>query len=97
MNNLSLKQLKFINKYLEEGNGTEAALWAYNTNDRRVAAQISYENLRKPDVKEAIGAEYTARGLTPLSIAQNCKDILNNGTNAQKLNLILSFFKVVYK
>ncbi|RLI55086.1 MAG: hypothetical protein DRP09_11030 [Candidatus Thorarchaeota archaeon] len=46
---LTLKQSKFLKKYFETGNGTEAALYAYDTDDIGSAAQIAYENLIKLD------------------------------------------------
>jgi phage terminase small subunit len=46
---LTLKQRKWLSKYLECGNATEAALYAYDTTDRETAASIGWENLRKLD------------------------------------------------
>jgi phage terminase small subunit len=51
---LTLKQEKFVNKYIETGNGTEAVIQAgYDTN-RDVARRISSENLTKPDIQKAV-------------------------------------------
>lgn len=75
MNNvLSNKQLIFIKNYLDGKSGTQAALIAYDTKNPKVAAQISYENLRKPDVKEAIKRALHSKGLTMDIIVENiCK------------------------
>lgn len=50
---LSRKQKKFINYWLKhpKASGTEAALVAYNTSNRVVAASIAYENLKKPQIQ----------------------------------------------
>lgn len=55
---LTLKQRKWLDIYLELGNATEAAMQAYNVKDRNSASQIGYENLRKleySDFMEAAG------------------------------------------
>lgn len=52
---LTLKQKKFISKYLENGgNGQEAVLLTYNTQDSNTARAIASENLTKPNVQEHI-------------------------------------------
>ena len=55
---LTLKQQRFLEKYLELGNATEAAMQVYDCKDRVTAASIGYENLRKlqaSELMEAIG------------------------------------------
>lgn len=44
---LTLKQRKWLSVYLSCGNATEAAMQAYDTDDRDSAGVIGYENLRK--------------------------------------------------
>lgn len=44
---LTLKQKKFLKVYFETGNGTKAALAAYDTDDTNTAAVISAQNLIK--------------------------------------------------
>lgn len=51
---LTFKQRKWLDKYLELGNATEAAMYAYDVTDRESAAQIGYENLGKLDIAEAL-------------------------------------------
>lgn len=46
---LTLKQRKWMDTYLETGNATEAAMQSYNCKDRNSASQIGWENLRKLD------------------------------------------------
>jgi hypothetical protein len=51
---LSLKQKRFIAEYLKDGNGTKAALVAYDTKDYFTANAIAVENLQKPSIENAI-------------------------------------------
>lgn len=49
---LTKKQKEFADEYLETGNGTKAALKAYNTEDYSTAGAISSQNLKKLKVRE---------------------------------------------
>ena len=51
---LTPKQKKFVEGYIEKGNGTQAALEAYDTTSEEVAAVIAHENLRKPNIQAAL-------------------------------------------
>lgn len=51
---LTPKQKKFVNKYVETGNGTQSALEAYDLDSPTVAATIASENIRKPNVRAQI-------------------------------------------
>lgn len=52
---MTLKQKLFIKKYLEyKGNGTQAALAVYDTDDIKVAAVIACQNLNRRNIKLAI-------------------------------------------
>ena len=53
-NNLTKKQRGFIKDYAESGNGTQAALKNYDTENEDVAAAIAFENLRKPQIQNVI-------------------------------------------
>lgn len=62
---LTIKQKKFVKAYVaNDGNGTKAALQAYNTVDEKTASVIASENLEKPSVKEAIDAALEKHGIT---------------------------------
>ena len=47
---LTLKQLKFIQIYIETGNATKAAMTAYRCKNENVAKSLGSENLTKPDI-----------------------------------------------
>lgn len=46
---LTLKQRKWLKRYLECGNATQAAMEVYDCKDRDSAANVGYENVRKLD------------------------------------------------
>lgn len=48
------KQQIFIDEYVATGNGTKAALKAYDTEDNMTAASIANENLNKPYIEDEI-------------------------------------------
>jgi hypothetical protein len=52
---LNIRQQKFIACY--QGNGTAAARRAGYKGDEHTLSQVAYENLRKPDIAEAIKAK----------------------------------------
>jgi phage terminase small subunit len=56
---LTLKQQKFAQEYLETGNATEAADRVYKPANRATAGAIGSENLTKPNIR-AFLAEYAA-------------------------------------
>lgn len=53
-NKLTKKQKEFVEAYVVTGNGTQAALTAYDTQDPDTAGVIAYENLRKPKIQNAL-------------------------------------------
>ena len=51
----TVKQEKFVKEYVANGgNGTQAALKAYDTDDYNTANQIAIENLQKPIVQHEL-------------------------------------------
>lgn len=92
---MTIKQKIFVNKYIEFGNATEAAFYVYNTPKRNVAAQIGYENLRKPEIKQAIEWYFTHKNPDLISIVKTLKDALDNGTIAQRLRAGIVYFKIM--
>jgi hypothetical protein len=67
---LTVKQRKFVAEYARLGNGTEAALAAYDTADRNTARAIAAENLAKPAVQRAVGELLDAGGLSDAKLAE---------------------------
>ena len=58
-NGLTRKQKNFVEGVVEHGNGTKAALEAYDTDSPAVASVIASENLSKPMIVEAIASRIT--------------------------------------
>ena len=69
---LTPKQDAFVAKYVETGNGTQSALAVYDTDKEGTAAQIAYENLRKPEVISEI-----TRRITPEDIERAHASLIN--------------------
>jgi hypothetical protein len=61
---LTVKQRRFVKHYVESGNGTEAAVLAYDVADRNTARSIGTENLRKPAIQDAVADLLDAGGLS---------------------------------
>lgn len=51
---LTKKQKGFVDDYVKTGNGTKSALKVYDTKDISVASSIASENLKKPEIQNAI-------------------------------------------
>lgn len=69
---MTLKQKLFVGKYIEKnGNGTQATLESYDTDNPSVAAVISSENLRKANIQRAIEEVLRSKGLTVDTIKDN--------------------------
>jgi len=77
---LTLKQLKFIQIYIETGNATKAAMEAYRCKNENVAKSVGSENLTKPDIAYEID-KYRKKG--GLSI-QKAINAINDGYDAEK-------------
>ncbi len=77
---LTLKQLKFIQIYIETGNATKAAMTAYRCKNENVAKSLGSENLTKPDIACEI-EKYRRKG--GLSI-QKAINAINDAYDAEK-------------
>ena len=75
----TLKQRTFIKYYLKYGNGTKAALKAYDTKDPHVASVIAAENLVK--LREPVKLLMEQKGLS----LGRLLDVLDGGLNAHKI------------
>src|SRR5262245_17720779 len=67
---LTLKQRRFVAEYVRTGNGTQAALTAYDTTDTNTARSIASENLTKPALQTAVAAILDAGGLSDDRLAE---------------------------
>lgn len=76
---MTLKQKVFTKMYIQTGNGTQAAFHAYNTNKPSVAAQIAYENLRKPEIKNMINGYFEREDLILTYLLKAQKTLLTTG------------------
>ena len=70
---LTLKQLKFIQIYIETGNATKAAMEAYRCKNENVAKSLGSENLTKPDIAYEID-KYRKKGGLSIQKAINAID-----------------------
>ncbi len=70
---LTLKQLKFIQIYIETGNATKAAMTVYNCKNENVAKSLGSENLTKPDIACEID-KYRKKGGLSIQKAINAID-----------------------
>jgi hypothetical protein len=61
---LTIKQRRFLRHYIKSGNGTQAALVAYDVTDANTARSIATENLRKPALRTALAALLETQGLS---------------------------------
>lgn len=61
---LSTKQKAFINHYLATFNATEAARRAKYKGDDATLASVGWENLRKPEIEQAIKERLSAQAMT---------------------------------
>lgn len=82
---LTKKQRGFVNDYVMEENGTKAALKNYSVMNEHTAAVISSENLRKPEIIEAIEETRKTlkealieKGVTPERIAEGIDFLLES-------------------
>ena len=67
---LTVKQRRFVKHYVETGNGTQAALVAYGTDDPATAHAIAAENLQKPAIQQAVSELLEAGGLSDRKLTE---------------------------
>lgn len=74
---LTVKQEKFVKEYLDTGNGTQAALAVYDTDNPRTAAAIASENLTKPNIIAYFEnvAEKVASNMYKLALAAESEQV----------------------
>ena len=75
----TLKQKAFVKEYVKNGgNGTQAALKVYDTDDYKTAQNISSENLSKPIVMEELIKTARRLGVTEEKIVSPVVDALDS-------------------
>ncbi len=78
---LKLKQKAFIAEYVANGgNGVQAALKVYETEDYNTANQIARDNLQKPTIMREIEKQMNDTGLT----VKKALNAINDGYDAEK-------------
>ena len=95
---ITLKQKKFVKKYVETGKGTQAALETYNTASSNVAANIASENLRKPKVIEEKNRMLKRKGLSVEQVSESVGEVLRRGVETKVTgDNVLRAAEMVYK
>lgn len=77
--------VKFVKEYIKHGNGTQAALEAYNTNKRTTAQSKAYKKLKKPEIREMIREEMAKQGIDAEYVAQSYHKLLEKGLSDENL------------
>lgn len=75
---LTTKQAKFVKGMAQGKTQTDSALEAYDTKDYATAAVIATENLKKPNIQEAIELARVKLNLTPERALKPIDDALND-------------------
>jgi phage terminase small subunit len=96
MTELSKKEEGFVKDYLETGNGTQAVLNNYDTEDPNTAGVIAWENLRKPKIQARLHDASDGAVATIVSLSQGA-DNENVRLAASKDILDRAGFKPVEK
>ena len=82
----TFKQKTFAQSYVKnKGNGTKAALEAYNPNNKVTAQSIATENLSKPLVRQEINRVLREQGVTVKRAAAAVGDNLDNEDQRTRL------------
>lgn len=61
---MTIKQKIFVTEYLKNRNGTKAAKKAYKIKSESVASTIAHENLKRPNIQEAVSMAMLKHDLT---------------------------------
>lgn len=61
---ITIKERKFVKKYVESGNAADAAMLSYNTNKRENAKSLGKQVLDRPIVKEYLKQILDRKGLS---------------------------------
>ncbi len=84
---MSIKQKLFVKKYIEhKGNGTKAALDAYDVKNYNTAHSIAIGNLQKPTIQRAIELALEHAGLSDDYISEMLRDATVAGIGVKAKN-----------
>lgn len=96
---LTLKQQRFITEYLKTGNATESAHKAgYSDSSRNTLAQQAFENLKNPNILDAINRELVKAEITPEWIMFEFKKVAGNDNSLNypsKLKALENLSKII--
>ena|SRR2546429_861275 len=81
----TLKQREFVREYVKSGNGTQAAIAAYDTKDPLIASTIANQNLNKPQVQQLLEQALIEAGLTDSEIAGSLRKVVQKGLDSEKV------------
>ena len=77
---LTIKQRKFIKAYIKNGgNGTQAALEAFNTTKPNVAGSMAVETLQNPNVQDGLAVALETLGISDEELAKDTYTIVKAG------------------
>jgi len=92
---LTIKQRDFIKEYVENGgNGTKAALKAYDTSSPETASAIAKENLQKPQVRASLEEMMQANGLDDESLMLIHHGLLNDKNPLVRIKALEMAYKL---
>lgn len=84
---MTVKQRLFVKKYVEnKGNGTKAALDAYDVKNYNTAHSLAIDNLQKPTIQRAIELALERVGLSDESISEMLRDATVSGIGVKATN-----------
>jgi hypothetical protein len=91
---MTLKEQAFCDYYLQfQGNGVDAVFEAgYKAHDRKVAAQIAFDNLRKPNLMAYIDKLLVDYGFTDDNVEKQHLFVLNQFADLQAKNKAIDMF-----
>ncbi len=81
----SLKNKRFVKKFLETGNQTEAYVQVYGTKDRKMAGAMATHMMKRPVVQNYLQELLDEHGLSDDKIAHRLSKIVNAGTRRAAL------------
>jgi len=81
----TLKQKKFIKKYLETGNQTEAVVSAYDVKSRTNAGAMGSQIMSRPHIQRYLNDLLDEQGLSDDRIAHKLRKIVDAGTRRTAL------------